>query len=75
MCGVDAIFDAAPSLKYAEGVDLHSPVGTATVYHSEAFMLNFAGMTSLNLWLGHDALRQFNWTFLLQESSRGQARK
>ncbi|KAH7714299.1 hypothetical protein AAVH_18318 [Aphelenchoides avenae] len=70
MPGVDVIFEAALALKYAEDVTFKSLDDSTNLGDSEAFMRNFAGMKSLCLSLYYDAFRQYNWTFLRQESAR-----
>ncbi|KAH7708579.1 hypothetical protein AAVH_24157 [Aphelenchoides avenae] len=65
MPGIGVVFEAAPSLKYAEQVALFSPNGST--YNSNAFMSNFAGMKSLRLRFDYGIFRHFSWTFLGQE--------
>ncbi|KAH7706329.1 hypothetical protein AAVH_26451 [Aphelenchoides avenae] len=67
---VGVVFEAAPPLKFAEEVAVHSVAELVTVFDSEAFMSNFSGMKTLRLGLNYDAFRQFSWTFLRKESAR-----
>ncbi|KAH7715976.1 hypothetical protein AAVH_16645 [Aphelenchoides avenae] len=69
MPGIETIFEAAPALKCAEEVVLHSPRVSSTGVNSGALTSNFAVMKSLRIWFDYDTFRQFNWTFLRQESS------
>ncbi|KAH7706123.1 hypothetical protein AAVH_26661 [Aphelenchoides avenae] len=68
--GIDAIFEAAPPLKYAEDVELRSPPGSTVKVNTEAFMHNFSGMKSLRLKCNYDVFRQYSWAFLREESAR-----
>ncbi|KAH7702627.1 hypothetical protein AAVH_30214 [Aphelenchoides avenae] len=64
---IGTVFEAAPALKYAEDVVLHSPHGSTTGDHSEAFMHNFAGLKALCLHLDYHVFCQIRWTFLRWE--------
>ncbi|KAH7700968.1 hypothetical protein AAVH_16642 [Aphelenchoides avenae] len=70
MEGVRAVFDDAPSLKYAENVQLYVPDGsTGNNHNPEVVLQNFAGMKTLRLSFEYDAFRQFSWTFLRNNSA------
>lgn len=65
---VGVIFEAAPSLKYAEGLVIcchNTDVST----NCEAFMNNLAAIKSLRLRLDYDSFRQFSGTFLRREAA------
>lgn len=62
------IFEAAPTLKYAEDVRLYSGTGSTIGDSYTDFLSNFSAMKKL--WLNCNAFRQFDWTFLDQESAR-----
>ncbi|KAH7675983.1 hypothetical protein AAVH_42108 [Aphelenchoides avenae] len=65
---VNAIFEAAPPLKFAEEVEISTYNGVRIC--SEAFMHNFSGTRVLDLWFNYDTFCQFNWAFLRRESAR-----
>lgn len=68
MPGVDIIFEAAPSLKYAQVVYLYSASGLDDGGDPDAFMSKFVGIN--RLWLEDDVFRRFSWSFLRRESAR-----
>ncbi|KAH7725217.1 hypothetical protein AAVH_07265 [Aphelenchoides avenae] len=55
---LDVVFKAAPLLKYAERVELHSPEGATISGDSAAFMSNIVGMKKLRLIFHYDAVQQ-----------------
>lgn len=65
MPGIGIVFVAAPALKQAENVALHSPPGSTVLGNSDVFMSNFPVMKSLRLWLNNKAREEFRWSFLL----------
>lgn len=71
MPGVCVVFEASPLLKYAEGLELYSSQGPSVANSCEAFMHNFAALTTLRLGIGCKVFRHFSWTFLRRESARG----
>lgn len=69
---IGVVFEAVPSLKYAEHVELDTwsrTVESTIGPDSKAFTSNFARLTSLQLCLYIEAFCQFSWTFLRQESA------
>lgn len=67
---VGAVFEAAPALKFAEGVELYWPDGsTSSSTNPEPFLHNFAGMKTLRLSLAYDLFRRLSWTFLRKEAA------
>ncbi|KAH7697832.1 hypothetical protein AAVH_35080, partial [Aphelenchoides avenae] len=68
MPDIGVVFEAALSLKYAEGVEVYGYNDAKN--ELEAFMHNLAGTKTLSMWLDYDGFRQLNWAFLRQESAR-----
>lgn len=68
--GIGIVFEAAPSLKYADEVGLISPEGSTVENDSATFLRKFTVVKSLRLLLDYGIFRQFNWTFHRDECAR-----
>lgn len=64
------VFEAVPMLKYAEAVELRSPLSVTSRGYSDVFVGNFMGLKELHLSLEDEGLRYFDWAFLRRESAR-----